>query len=154
MAAPTIISPATPSTPSSPFPSSFTTDDSDRDFDDNYNQSQDTFSNTPKPISVGWIVGIVVIVLAIKLALIIAILMYRRRKRERPVQINAEPKPNPNRPAPVYGGPSELVGQEPPLRHEIPNTEVLPREMPNNEIARPPPPKDASHSSQPTELPV
>ncbi|KAI4868831.1 hypothetical protein F4820DRAFT_408862 [Hypoxylon rubiginosum] len=172
MAAPIIPSPATPPTPSRAFPSSFTTSDSS-DFEDNYNQSQQTFSNTAKTISIGWIVGIVAIVLAAIVAAILAVWMYKRnrkRKREKLAQLNAELKPNwpadghqgPGGPQPQpasssalgYGGPSELAGQEPPPRYEVPNTEVLPREMPNNEVARPPPPADVSHSNQRSELPV
>ncbi|XXG96920.1 Alkyltransferase-like protein 1 [Hypoxylon texense] len=172
MAAPTIPSRATPPTASPVFPSSFATSD-DSDVEDNYNQSQQTFSNTAKAISIGWIIGIVVIVLAVIIATIIAVWMYRRnrkRKRERLARLNAETKPNwptngyqgpggpPSQPPPDsalgYGGPSELAGQEPPPRYEIPNTEVLPREMPNNEIARPLPTADGSHSNQRSELPV
>ncbi|KAI6087430.1 hypothetical protein F4821DRAFT_108175 [Hypoxylon rubiginosum] len=153
-------------TPSIVFSSFFPTDTSttdDSDAEDSYNQAQDTFSSTARAISIGWIVGIVVIVLAVKIAVIAGVLLYRRnrkRKRERSAQLIAEPKPGGPQPPPVstsalgYGGPSELVGQEPSPRYEVPNTEMSPRELPNNEIARPPLPGDETPLNQRVELPV
>ncbi|KAI1767019.1 hypothetical protein GGR53DRAFT_527714 [Hypoxylon sp. FL1150] len=171
---PSLVSPITPSLV---FPTTFatatstittsttsTTTTDDSDVDDNYNQAQDTSSSTSKAISIGWIVAIVFGVLAVMSAVITGVRLYRRngkRKRETAAQLAAEPKPgDADQGSPVstsalgYGGPSELVGQEPPPRHEVPNTEVLPREMPDNEVARPPPPKDETPLDQRVELPA
>ncbi|KAL7624234.1 hypothetical protein AAE478_005793 [Parahypoxylon ruwenzoriense] len=121
-----------------------TSSDSHNNAQINRRSIQSSFDQAATAITTGWIVGIVLLVLSGIVCIVLFIYVYRRNKkrRERGAQLNGEPKPNPGDQAAsvgmlstgYYGGPSELAGQYVPLRHEAPNAQVPPRELPNNEV--------------------
>ncbi|KAI1497449.1 hypothetical protein F5X99DRAFT_396960 [Biscogniauxia marginata] len=125
---------------------------SNDDFNNQWDQAQDTYNRTATTISVGWIVGIVIIILFVIGFGVAACYIYRRNQKRRrareqleqkhdnPVYDNQEPEGYTQTQSSPQAGPwaqqSEIPGSAVPPRFEIPNTEVLCKEALNNEVPR------------------
>ncbi|CAJ2511904.1 Uu.00g075290.m01.CDS01 [Anthostomella pinea] len=158
---------------------STTTSSPSSDFDSSFNDAQDTFNNTTKTITTGWIVGIVIICVAVISLSILAFIVYRRNQRRRRARegnvekYNAVPTYTYGNQAPAANAypqslqPNaypEMAGSNPPSRYEVPNTEMAYREAPNCEVAvahqhssptyTSPRPELSGNDSRRSELPV
>ncbi|KAI5920366.1 hypothetical protein F4810DRAFT_682988 [Camillea tinctor] len=128
---------------------------SNDDFNNQWNQAQDTYNRTATTISIGWIVGIVIILISIIGFGIAGCYVYRRNRRRRqareqlnqkadvPTQDNVgleggyiQPQSTP------LTGPwaqhNEVHGSIVPARFEVANTEVSYKQVPHNDSPRNP----------------
>ncbi|KAI1084792.1 hypothetical protein F5B20DRAFT_523227 [Whalleya microplaca] len=100
-------------------------------FDNARNDARSNFNETEITMTKGWMIGIILIVVALIVVICLAFVVYERddkRRRERMAQL--ELKPNDE----AYGYQGQQSGYT--QTHEIANTDVGPRELSNNEIAR------------------